>query len=198
MTQILGLLLFTMATTFTYADAPPTVGELDINRYQGLWHQVAFIPNSFQKKCVSSVTAEYTLTERNKIKVVNRCLEEDGEVSVAEGRARINPKYGESSKLQVTFVKIFRWIWPFGGDYWVLDIDEDYQKVIVGHPKRKYLWILSRKAELSNRTLIQLRNKIKTTGYDPCSVQLSQPNFRYGTSLCELRADQLSALKDSL
>lgn len=37
-----------------------------------------------------------------------------------------------------------RWM-PVGrGDYWVLKIDPNYQMVLVGEPKRKYLWLLSR------------------------------------------------------
>jgi apolipoprotein D and lipocalin family protein len=30
------------------------------------------------------------------------------------------------------------------GDYWVIDIDPEYQLVAVSDPRRKYLWILSR------------------------------------------------------
>lgn len=34
---------------------------------------------------------------------------------------------------------------PFlAGDYWIIELDEDYQFVMVGEEKREYLWILSR------------------------------------------------------
>lgn len=49
-----------------------------------------------------------------------------------------------NSKLKVQFalsgIKL-----PFlAGDYWIIDLDEDYQFVMVGEEKREYLWILSR------------------------------------------------------
>lgn len=34
---------------------------------------------------------------------------------------------------------------PFlAGDYWIIELDEDYKFVMVGEEKREYLWILSR------------------------------------------------------
>ena len=173
--------------TVMSADAPPsTVTELNIDRYLGLWHQIAYIPNSFQKKCVSSVTAEYQKTRKGRIKVINRCLTKRGRFKSAEGRARINPKFEESGKLQVTFVKILTWIWPFGGDYWVLDIDKEYQLAIVGHPERKFLWILSRQTSLSETALRELGDKIAGFGYDPCKIIVSQPGVSKDKPICRV------------
>src|SRR5574341_7658 len=33
---------------------------------------------------------------------------------------------------------------PFWGDYWIIDLDPEFRYAVVGHPNRKYLWILSR------------------------------------------------------
>ena len=46
---------------------------------------------------------------------------------------------------KVTHAKLKVWFfWPFKGDYWIIDLDPDYQWAVVGVPSRKYLWILSR------------------------------------------------------
>ena len=74
MRKILGFLLATSLTKFAVANAPKTTEDLDIDRYQGLWHQIAFIPNSFQEKCTGSVTAQYKLTQQGRLQVINRCL----------------------------------------------------------------------------------------------------------------------------
>jgi apolipoprotein D and lipocalin family protein len=42
--------------------------------------------------------------------------------------------------------------WFLAGDYWIIDIDDDYSYVVVGHPKRKYLWILSRTKAMDSDT----------------------------------------------
>ncbi|MGD8817932.1 MAG: lipocalin family protein, partial [Acidobacteriota bacterium] len=37
------------------------VAELDLQRYAGLWYEIARFPNRFQKDCVGEVTADYRL-----------------------------------------------------------------------------------------------------------------------------------------
>ena len=38
-----------------------TVPAVDVPRYMGTWHEIAKYPNWFQKKCVSSTQATYSL-----------------------------------------------------------------------------------------------------------------------------------------
>jgi len=45
----------------------------------------------------------------------------------------VDPK--TNAKLKVRF------FWPFSGDYWIIDLGENYEYAVVGHPKRTYLWI---------------------------------------------------------
>ena len=68
-------------------DARPvkTVDHVDLERYAGLWHEIAKIPNRFQKKCARATTAEYTLRDDGRITVLNRCVKADGETDSAEG-----------------------------------------------------------------------------------------------------------------
>ena len=49
----------------------PTVDVVDINKYAGTWHEIARLPNKFEKdlKCV---TATYTIKEDGKIEVLNK------------------------------------------------------------------------------------------------------------------------------
>ena len=102
----------------------------------------AKIPNSFQDQCVKGTTAKYILTEEGEIRVINSCIDEDGEVDEADGLARIVDKKS-NAKLEVSFFSIFGWR-PIWGDYWVIGLDENYQWAIVGTPSRKYGWVLSR------------------------------------------------------
>ena len=50
------------------------VNKVDLNKYKGLWYEVAKIPNWFQKKCLKNTTAEYSIRNDGKIKVVNSCI----------------------------------------------------------------------------------------------------------------------------
>ena len=37
------------------------VQTVDLNRYVGRWYEISRLPNSFQKKCADTVTADYTM-----------------------------------------------------------------------------------------------------------------------------------------
>ena len=83
----------------------------------------------------------------------------EGELNEAIGKASIVDKR-TNAKLKVQF------FWPFKGDYWIIDLDKDYQYAVVSEPARQYLWILSRSPNLDNQTLEQLKNKIRKKGFD--------------------------------
>lgn len=137
-----------------------TVKELDLNRYLGTWYEIARFPHSFEKNLVG-VTATYSLRDDGKIKVLNQGYKNtlDGELSVAEGKAKI-PNKLEPAKLKVSF------FWIFYGDYNVLELDENYQYVMIGSSTDKYFWILSRTPQMAPATYEMLLEKARKRGYN--------------------------------
>jgi lipocalin-like protein len=71
--------------------AVSTVPAVDLDRYTGVWHEIAKIPNRFQNQCARGTTAEYTLRDDGRLTVLNRCLKADGKASEAEGQLRQLP-----------------------------------------------------------------------------------------------------------
>lgn len=139
-------------------DPLPTVDKVDLNRYAGKWYEIARLPNTFEKglKCV---TATYTLLDDGRIGVTNRGINEaTGAVETAEGKARV-PNDEHPGELRVVF------FWPFGGDYCIINLDEEYRHALVGAPDRDYLWILARDKELAPEVLTQLIDKAKGLGF---------------------------------
>ncbi|MBC7222356.1 lipocalin family protein [Candidatus Bipolaricaulota bacterium] len=65
----------------------------------------------------------------------------------------------------MSFVNLFG-LWLFAGDYWVIDLAEDYSYAVVGHPNRNYGWILSRTPTLPEDVLAGIRQRLKAKGYD--------------------------------
>jgi len=119
-------------------DNPPpleVVAYVDLDRYLGKWYEIASIPQWFQRGCVDS-QAEYSKLSSSQIRVVNTC-QVNGRSKVAKGKAWIaDPE--SNAKLKVQF------FWPFKGDYWIIELDADYQYAVVGEPGREALWILSK------------------------------------------------------
>ncbi|ENV11912.1 hypothetical protein F965_02924 [Acinetobacter schindleri NIPH 900] len=167
-----AVLLGLGATTMAYAQKQslPTVEKVELDRYLGKWYEVARKPLYFQNKCDRDVTATYTLNENGNIVVDNRCIKKDGEQTQSGGEAFVqNPP--QNTKLKVSFLPDFiRWI-PVGrGDYWVLKLDENYQIVLVGEPKRKYMWILSRDPQLDKNVVNEYLQYAQSVGYDLSDV----------------------------
>jgi apolipoprotein D and lipocalin family protein len=121
------------------------VPTLDLQRYAGVWYEIARLPFPFQEKCVHSVVARYAVRDDGRLDVVNECVQEDGRTSRASGVARLADPKGPPSQLKVRFAPAFlSFLSIVWGDYWVIDLAPDYSYAVVGEPKRRYLWILSR------------------------------------------------------
>ena len=133
-----------------------TVDYVDLERYQGKWYEITKIPNRFEKNLIY-VTANYTLKENGKIKVLNDGYNTKKEkYEKAVGEAKVNGP----GKLGVSFFK------PFYGDYYIMELDEDYQWVLVGSPSRDYLWILARTPQISEELITELSKKAENAGFD--------------------------------
>ncbi len=143
------------------------VPSVDLTRYAGVWYEIARLPNGFQKQCAGDVTATYTLLENGRIKVVNRCRKETGEIDEAEGEAKLSGDDVPNTKLKVRFAPSILSFLPFvWGDYWIIALSPDYSYAVIGEPARKYLWVLSRTPVMDESTLNTLLDQIKAKGYD--------------------------------
>jgi len=169
--SILPALCPARAATGESLPAPVPVARVDLERYTGLWYEIAKIPNRFQKQCAGGTTASYTLRADGKIDVVNRCRNHDGDMTEARGVAEIVDKETRA-RLRVSFVS-FLGFRPFWGDYWILALGESYEYAFVGTPDRKYGWILSRTPTLPPQTIQTIFDAVRAQGYDPDRFQAS-------------------------
>lgn len=159
---------FSSATALAQDGAPglATIASLDVPRYMGTWYEIAKYPNWFQKKCIGNTRADYSLQPDGAVRVVNRCLTQDGEISEAIGAARqVGP--ATSPKLEVRFAPLWLSFLPVvWGDYWVIDLDDDYQLAAVSEPDRDYLWVLSRTPQVDQKAYDGLLQRLTEKGFD--------------------------------
>jgi len=144
-----------------------TVPYVDLKKYAGKWYEIASFPQFFQKGC-NCTTAEYTLTDKDYVIVENRCRKDsiNGKPSYIKGKAFVVENSG-NAKLKVQF------FWPFTGKYWIIDLADDYSYAVVGHPNRKYLWILSRTATMDNAIYQQIIGRVKEKGFDISKIEIT-------------------------
>lgn len=143
-----------------------TVSYVDLKKYTGKWYEIARFDQSFQKDC-TAVTAEYSLSKNGYMKVKNSCRlhSPKGKLKVAKARGWIKDKQ-TNAKLKVQFfLRKFK-IPLFAGNYWILDLGDDYEYALIGDPSRKYLWILNREEKMDDDTYIYLVQKAKDLKFD--------------------------------
>ena len=117
-----------------------TVSNLDVNRFMGSWYEIARYEHSFEKG-MTHVKANYSLLPDGTIRVLNSGMK-NGKKKEIEGKARKKKGSNSNSKLEVSF---FLW---FYSDYFVFELDDNYQYAVIGSSSDKYLWILSRTPKL--------------------------------------------------
>lgn len=159
MTLLLPLLL-AVGCEDSSDPALETVPSVDLERYLGTWYEIANYPQRFQEGCTAT-TADYSLGDDGDIVVENRCRLDglDGPEDVAIGRARVVDTE-TNAKLEVSFFG------PFWGDYWVIDLGQDYEYAVVGHPGREYLWILSRTPTMDDAVYEGILERLTEQSYD--------------------------------
>ena len=156
----------------------PTVAKVDLKQYAGKWYEIARYPNKFQEKCVGNTTATYTLKEGSKVEVVNECLKKDGVSDRAKGEAKIVDK-ATNAKLEVRFAPSFLSFIPqVWGDYWIIDLDDNYRYAAIGDPDRKYLWILSRTPEMDDATYQNILRRVEKLGFSPGKLNKTPQNVQ--------------------
>lgn len=164
-TKTLAIALVALSAALpAIAKTPPEGVELvdnfNLERYLGLWYEIARTDNRFERG-LESVTAEYTKLEGDSIRVFNRGYNaRKSKWSEVDGKGY---KIGDPDKgqLKVTF------FWPFYAGYNIFELDhEGYQYALVSGDHHGYMWILARTPTLPQSTIDKLLAKAEQSGFD--------------------------------
>ncbi len=129
--------------------SPPvttTVESVDVARYLGTWYEVGSVKQFFSAGLVNT-TANYSLLPDGSIRVENsgNYFTPDGFESRIVGSAV--PVDTTNAKLNVSFTGSNSANPP--GNYWIVDLDPDYQWAVVSDPTGTSAFLLSRTKAVS-------------------------------------------------
>ncbi len=146
------------------APLPEIDTAVDLDRYQGMWYQVAAIPQPYTLQCTSNTTAEYEVVDDSTISVRNSCGTLIGPDSVIEGSATTR----SDASLRVDFAGV-----PFQdpdgpANYRVTYLDEDYDLAVVGSPNYASGFVLSRTPDLNPAQWSEVRSIVESRGWWSC------------------------------
>ena len=146
-----------------------TVDRVEIPRYMGVWYEIASYPQWFSRNCFNT-SATYTLRSDGNVDVLNQCHKGSptGVLKSAKGVAYV-ANTDTNAELKVSF------FWPFYGDYWIVELGEDYEYAVVSEPGRSTLWILSRTTEMEKSKLESLLERLANVhGFDLSKLKFTR------------------------
>ncbi|GAA4642545.1 lipocalin family protein [Gordonia humi] len=146
------------------------VAQVDLNRYLGVWHQLAANPAPFNIDCVRDTTAEYSSIDARTVRVKNSCTSVTGAHRSIVGRARVNGP----AALHVSFPGVPTQESVSGpSNYLIAYIAPDYSWALVGDPSRLSGFVLSRSGRVDHATWRTIVDVVERKGYNPCLMVTS-------------------------
>jgi apolipoprotein D and lipocalin family protein len=137
------------------------VAHVDLPRYMGDWNVIANIPYFAEKDCFDSVESY--------------ALRSDGDIDnwfTCRKKSFAAPMKRKATALAVVDDKVSNAVWHvkffkiFSVKYVILDLDPDYQWVVLGHPSRNYGWVMARAKTLNDATYQAALASLSSQGYD--------------------------------
>lgn len=148
------------------ADAPlETVDAVDLERFAGLWYVIESMPTAVEEGA-HDATERYRLREDGMIDIEFRFREDafDGPEQVLNMLGWV---HDEATRAEWRV----RPFWPLRLAYLILEIGPDYAYTVIGHPSKRYVWIMARQPSLAPDTLAGIRRRLAQQGYDVTQIE---------------------------
>lgn len=175
-------LLFLLGLSLSACDSKPpltTVDSVDLGGFAGKWYIVANIPNFFERNKVGSKT---TFLKKGpglyddiyEFRTGSFDQQEEKVIGKAKSINTANTVW------QSTFYTVVR------SEFEVLQVDQGYQLMALGHTSRDYGWIFSRTPHISEEDFKAALATFSDNGYDVTRFlkipqlpeQIGQPGFQ--------------------
>lgn len=152
LTAVLSLIPFSLWASNEVDNRPMPLDRIEV--LLGRWYEIARFNHGFEKG-QDNVMAFYSRKADGTLTVTNSGWK-SGKMKTANGKIKLTSTPG---RLRVSF------FWPFYSDYRVLMMAGDNSYALIGGSSGKYLWILSRTPEMTQRAKNRVLREAATRGY---------------------------------
>jgi len=152
--------LFFFVSCQSPRDPLSTESYVDLESFMGTWYVVGYTPILLDGKA-HNATEHYYLKQDGRIQTTYQYRKDgfDGPLKTFQPTGFVYNKES-NSEWRMQF------LWPFKAAYLIVHYDEALGETIIGHPGRKYAWIMLREPEYEEATYERLLNKLVELGYD--------------------------------
>lgn len=144
--------------------------RIDLQAYSGKWYVIATIPTSFDKNW-NYVTETYIVNPKGSIDIYTTYRKGDHHEEKSVSSKGFPVKGSNNTQWKVQFV------WPFKADYLIEETDHEYTYVVIGHPKKKFLYIMNRTGKLNTIQYEQILDRAVKKGYNLARLRKIEQGF---------------------
>lgn len=140
--------------------------DVDLDRFDGRWFEIARSPNDVQKDC-RRAQIDFTPQERaGRYGLTVTCTRRaDGEIERLRANARVTDPE-TNAKFRFTLTGLLSFGGLAGQNYWVWDLAPDYSWAIMGLPNKSDWWIWHRSQSPSEAARRELIRRARVLGMD--------------------------------
>jgi len=125
----------------------------DLNKFMGTWYEIARLRFPWDSFCAHNTLSIYTKTGEKSFNVLTQCQTGKTilDVQKANGVGEVvDNTTNAKMKLNFNYFNAYRWV--FSGDYWIIQLADDYSYAVITEPTQKQVMILSRTPHLPTET----------------------------------------------
>jgi apolipoprotein D and lipocalin family protein len=150
--------------------APHEVKSVDLDRYSGKWYVIACIPTRYDKDW-NYTTETYSVAAKGSIDILTTYKKGDHHEERSTRSKGFPVKESNNVRWKVQFV------WPFKTDYQIEELSPDYTTVVVGHPQKKFLYIMNRSGRINAIQYEQILERMVKKGYNTAQLRKVEQGF---------------------
>lgn len=148
-----------------------TVDAVDLQRFMGTWYVHAYTPLLVDHNAVNPVE-HYELRPDGVIATTYQFRK-----GSADGKLRTFTPKGTVFNCVTNAEWRMQFVWPFKAPYLIIGLDDDYGGTVIGHPNRKYLWIMHRSPDIDAGRLQRHLDLARGFGFAMDKVEMAHHDW---------------------
>lgn len=150
-----------------------SAAHVDLDRFIGSWHEIASMPDKYDRECVSDTRATFARTQDG-LRLLSLCRRANGSIKRSTGRAKLADD-ATQARFKISYsppaLDFLPFVWS---DYAIIDVADDYTTALIGTSDRKHLWLLARRPTLPDSARIDFLNKARAQGFDTSALRFTR------------------------
>ncbi|MCH6257249.1 lipocalin family protein [Puniceicoccaceae bacterium K14] len=157
----LALLAFLVGRSYSTPEPNQKLAEyVDIDRFMGKWYVHGYTPTFLDRDAFGGIE-EYEMGKNGKV-LTTYSFKKGG----PKGKRKTYRPRARVKNTKTNAVWKMRFFGMITANYYVVYVDENYQETVIGHPNKKYAWVMSRDSNITPERYAGLKEELHKRDYD--------------------------------